>query len=134
MTWVWEQTGRMFSAKATLLSEGYSGANPEGINQPLKQAIPDVGPIPCGFYAIGAPVEDPETGPYTLPLTPDPKNEMYGRSEFKMHGDSIKNPGFASKGCIVLPLVAREMIGESNDHSLQVVPGASNALLSWHPV
>jgi type VI secretion system (T6SS) effector TldE1-like protein len=102
------------------LSTGYSGAG-TGKNNPTEENVQNVGPIPEGFYDVEAPEDSPIHGPYALPLLPDVDNNMYGRSAFLIHGDSIERPGMASEGCIILPRGARESIWESGDHRLQVV-------------
>ncbi len=100
---------------------GYSGAG-EGKNNSTAQSIKNVGPIPCGKYLIGAPVDTITHGPYVLPLTPDPANEMFDRSGFLIHGDSVVSPGTASEGCVILGRVTREKIWQSKVHTLLVVP------------
>jgi len=80
-----------------------------------------VGPLPKGIYYIGEPYDSPYIGPFTLPLTPDSSNEMYGRSDFKIHGDSISEPGTASNGCIVLSRDIRIMIFKCTDKILKVI-------------
>lgn len=103
------------------LGVGYSG-QPECKNDPNKCSVRCKGPIPPGLYGIGAPVDTMTHGPYVLPLTPNPKNEMYGRSGFLIHGDSVVHPGTASEGCIILPRTVREAIHNSADINLEVVP------------
>lgn len=101
-----------------ILARCYSGAG-EGKNNPDKQSVHDVGPIPTGWYTLGEPKftkpgETSPHGPYVIPLTPDPGNDMDGdptqdlpdRGGFLAHGDNQHAPGTASKGCIV-PLSGR---------------------------
>jgi len=126
MTWLYEQaTGKLFDKSGELVGEGYSGGNcgknPEGKNNPGAQNLHDIGPLPQGFYAIGPPVNTVTHGPYVLPLDPVPSNEMFGRSEFKIHGDCIVDPGKASEGCIIMARAVREKIWASQDMWLQVV-------------
>lgn len=102
-------------------ASGYSGAG-EGKNNPAMQDVCNVGPIPQGLYYIGPPRDTEEHGPYVLPLIPFPENDMRGRGGFLIHGDSIKSPGTASEGCIVLGRLYREAIYKSNDRVLKVVP------------
>jgi hypothetical protein len=129
MAWVYEQpTGRLFNPAGLLISIGYSGAIGYK-NNPQYQNVAFKGPIPCGLYTVGAPVDDLQCGAYCLPLTPDPTNEMFGRNEFKMHGDNRAMPGTASEGCIVQPLFARQRLWESGDCTLQVVE-----LLHYGPI
>lgn len=103
------------------MGAGYSG-QPDCKNDPDKCALHDRGPIPPGLYTIEPPRDTETHGPYVLPLTPNEKNEMYGRSGFLIHGDSVSHPGSASHGCIILPRVVREAIHKSADINLEVVP------------
>jgi hypothetical protein len=84
------------------------------------EGVPFMGPIPKGLYSIGTPRNTSNRGPYVLDLTPKGHNAL-GRSEFLIHGDSIKNPGKASEGCIILPKLVREKIANSGDKVLKVV-------------
>lgn len=119
--WIYEQIAGRISRDGKILTSGcYSGLE-EGKNNPEFQNVAMVGPIPEGLYSLSAPVDTARHGPYAIPLTPNPENEMYGRSEFLIHGDSVENPGRASEGCIICPRFARERIWESGDHLLQVV-------------
>jgi hypothetical protein len=52
---------------------------------------------------------------------PDRGTETFGRSEFRIHGDSIAHPGMASHGCIILPRAVRDAIWRSGDRALEVV-------------
>jgi hypothetical protein len=124
MSWIYEQlTGRLRNAQGDVIGVGYSGRSPDGKNQPSTQNVPDVGPIPCGDYTMQPPVDTVTHGPYVLALTPDPTNEMFGRSGFLMHGDSVVNPGTASLGCIIQSRDVRETVWNSGDRFLTVVSG-----------
>lgn len=103
------------------IGEGYSGT-PECKNDPDKCSLHDQGPIPPGTYDIGAPVDTVTHGPYVLPLTPHAENEMYGRSGFLIHGDSVIHPGTASRGCIIMPRAVREYVHHSGERTLEVTP------------
>lgn len=103
-----------------ILGTGYSGAGP-GKNACDYQNVPDVGPIPQGTYTIGDPFDSPTHGPHAMRLTPDPENEMFGRSAFLIHGDNPEHIGESSEGCIVLACGIREMISASADNRLTVV-------------
>jgi hypothetical protein len=119
--WTWEIiTGRMFADNGLLEGVGYSGT-PAYKNNPQATHLVNNGPIPCGLYKILAPENTEKHGEYVLWLVPDPSNQMFGRSEFGIHGDKIGSPGTASEGCIVLSRGVREAIWESGDHDLQVV-------------
>ena len=89
---------------------GYSG-NGDGLNNAEMQDVKGVGPIPQGRYTIGAPHADAAVGPVAMRLTPAAGNEMFGRSDFLIHGDNYKMDHSASDGCIVLPHGARVEIG-----------------------
>ena len=126
MTWRYEQkTGRLLhyesdEATAERVAIGYSGAG-DGKNNPDMQDVPNVGPLPVGNYTIGEPSDTKTHGPYVLHLTPDPANEMYGRSGFLIHGDSVVEPGTASEGCLVFSRAIRARIWQSGDTELEVV-------------
>lgn len=121
--WRYEQSsGKMFAPDGGLLAIGYSGSG-SGKNSVDSQAIEDVGPIPQGLYKIEQPVDTVTHGPHVLPLNPLPNTQMYGRAGFLIHGDSIVEPGTASKGCIILPRFARDRISQSGDVTLQIVSG-----------
>lgn len=116
----YQQTGELKLASGQLLYMCYSGHG-EGKNNPDMQHIKRVGPIPKGKYIIGPVYDSSRTGPYTIKLTPYDDNEMFGRSAFRIHGDSIKQPGTASTGCIIAPRHIRESIILSGDKELTVI-------------
>jgi hypothetical protein len=121
--WSYKQSTGELARDGAGLGVGYSGFE-AGRNNPAMQNQPDVGPIPQGRYTIGAPqcVDSPGPhGPFVLPLEPDPANQMFGRFGFLIHGDSIANPGLASRGCIIVDLVIRQQIAGSGDSDLTVV-------------
>lgn len=120
--WIYEQkTGNLRRDNAIdFVGKGYSGAEPDGKNNPAMESVPDVGPIPRGEYQVGVPHDTDSHGPFVMSLTPMPQNEMFGRAGFLMHGDSIEHPGTASKGCIIMPRPVRERVWNSGDHRLQV--------------
>jgi hypothetical protein len=119
--WTYVQlTGQMLNSDGTLLAKGYSGLG-LAKNDPAAQHVPNMGPIPQGFYTIEAPIDSPTHGPFAMHLTPDSTNEMYDRSAFMIHGDSLHAPGTASEGCIILPPAARHTIWNSGDNRLQVI-------------
>ena len=108
--------------------QGYSGyddpeSGKQGKNNPELENVEDVGPIPVGKYFIGSPHDTLTHGPFVLPLTPDPANEMFGRSAFLIHGDSVVDPGTASRGCIIMGRAVRKQVAVSGDKLLQVISG-----------
>jgi hypothetical protein len=106
------------------IAVGYSGWK-NGKNNPELQNVEEVGPIPAGKYLVGTPHDTLTHGPFVLPLTPDPGNEMFGRSAFLMHGDSVVDPGTASRGCIIMSRAVRTEVVESGDKLLQVISGVA---------
>ena len=121
MSWKFSQSSGWLVGTNGAVYHGYSGALPDGVNNPAMQQVECVGPIPKGQYTIEEPRDTEAHGPYAMPLTPAPTNEMFGRAGFLIHGDSIARPGSASEGCIILPKEARQAIWESDDHALWVV-------------
>lgn len=120
MTWKYEQETGILSHNGADVAIGYSGSG-NGKNNPAMQDVQKIGPIPVGEYFIGQPCDTPTHGPYVLRLSPNPNNEMCGRSGFLIHGDSIEHPGTASQGCIIMPRKVREQIWNSGDPTLEVV-------------
>lgn len=100
------------------LAKGYSGLG-AGKNNPELQCADKIGPIPRGWYTIGASTDNP--APVTLPLTPDTANTMCGRSNFLIHADNVQLPGWASEGCIIFDLTARQRIVSSHVARLEVI-------------
>ena len=132
--WTFHQkTGILTDKYGKYVACGWSG-NGLGKNNPDMQYVKNVGCLPQGLYTISAPVKDSTTGNYTLPLTPDPKNQMFGRGGFEIHGSfmgEVTPDGFAiingqkipvSEGCMIQPFNVRQTIWLSNDHNLQVTP------------
>lgn len=116
-----QKTGRLIGPDGKVWATGYSGHD-EGVNNPAKESIRSVGPIPRGFWKIGAPYKSANVGPYALPLEPVGHNAL-GRSAFRIHGDNSKGDRSASHGCIIVPRAIREKIWASGIRTLQVVSG-----------
>jgi hypothetical protein len=118
-----QSSGQFADSDGDMIATGYSG-NGEWMNDPASQSVKDHGPIPQGVYTIGAPEADAETGPVSMRLTPAQDNEMFGRGDFLIHGDTPALNHSASDGCIVLPHEARTTIGAAvlaGDDQLTVV-------------
>jgi hypothetical protein len=117
--WIWHQSAGQLTRDGRSW-QGYSGAG-RGRNNPSLQAAAGIGPIPQGRWRITDRHDSPNTGPYTLTLAPEPGTATFGRSAFRIHGDSIAHPGTASHGCIILPRAVRDTIWRSGDRCLEVV-------------
>ena len=120
--WVYEiRTGRMYKdGSAVVVGIGWAGQG-AGKNNPDMQGVENIGPLPVGFYTFTEPYDNPKTGPYTMNLIPDPKNNMLGRKDFRIHGAAFVNPELSSEGCIIQPRSVRSMLWNSGDHGLQAV-------------
>lgn len=117
MSWTYKQSsGEMISAEGDRWV-GYSGTR-QGRNNPSMQMVHDVGPIPVGAYTIGEAFDDGHLGPCVMALMPADGNEMFGRSDFYIHGDNSQHD--ASHGCIILGPTARREISDSVDRVLVV--------------
>lgn len=119
MTWGFAQSAGEITRDGKFIARAYSGHD-YGKNNPDAEAVPGIGPVPRGAWSIGAPHDSPHTGPFTLALDPKPGTDTLGRSEFRIHGDSIAHPGEASHGCIIAARAIREAIWNSGDHDLEV--------------
>ncbi|WP_312242225.1 tlde1 domain-containing protein [Pantoea sp.] len=89
-------------------------------DDPAQECVKNKGPVPRGKYTIGAPYKSLRTGIDSFPLIPADENNMCGRSDFLIHGDSIRYPGRASHGCIVADYKVRKKIWDSGDRELIV--------------
>lgn len=119
--WKWDQSkGMLFNNDGNYVASGYAGYN-AGKNNPDAQDEQAIGPIPRGVWRLTGVCNSQNTGPFTIALQPEPGTDTCGRSAFRIHGDSINHPGYASHGCIILPRSIRELIWNSNDHLLEVV-------------
>jgi hypothetical protein len=118
--WTFKQSTGAMSDVQGVLEIGWAGQR-EGRNNPAMQSVHNEGPLPQGTYTIGEPHDSPHTGPYTMDLTPSLSNNMFGRSEFRIHGAALHDPDLSSDGCIIIPRPAREKIWESGDHELEVI-------------
>lgn len=119
MTWTWHQSAGLLT-RGSQTWRGYSGAA-RGKNNPALQEAVGLGPIPRGGWRIVDRCNSPNTGPCTLILEPEPGTVTFGRSQFRIHGDSIAHPGTASHGCIILPRTVRDAVWRSRDRTLEVV-------------
>jgi len=121
MSWTFEITaGEWYAPSGNYVGSGYAGKG-VGKDNVADEPIADVGPIPEGEWAIGEAYTDPESGPLTMRLTPLPDTNTYGRSGFKIHGDSINHPGEASLGCAIADHDTRLAISMSEDRVLSVI-------------
>ena len=126
--WVYDQSdGRFYHqinnadmGSCTFVAQGYSG-KAWAKNNPKAENAKSMGPIPKGMWKIGAAYDSKNVGPRAIILEPMEGTRTYGRSAFRIHGDSIRNPGTASRGCIILPRNVRERIIKSSDKILRVV-------------
>lgn len=122
MPWEYSQSSGQLRQNGRLVATGYSGSQAAGgRNNPEREAVPFVGPIPRGRYNIGAPRNHPRRGPHAMDVTPAGHNAL-GRTEFMMHGESRTNaPGNASQGCLIFPPNVRNQVSNSRDTVLNVI-------------
>lgn len=123
--WTWKQsTGELFRDGAFVV-KGYSGKG-RGMNNPKLEGMQGVGPIPRGRWEMKGIYDSANVGPRTITLwsldgVPDDIDQRTGRGAFRIHGDSIRAPGTASKGCIILPRITRVKMWASGDRIIEVV-------------
>lgn len=124
--WIWKQsTGQLFR-DGKLVSSGYSGKG-RGKNNPALQGVAGIGPIPRGRWRMVRIYDSQNVGPRTIALEAidetfgDDRHDETDRGAFRCHGDSIRAPGTASKGCIILPRAIRLQMWASGDRELEVI-------------
>ena len=133
------RTGVMFNDDGTQLFDGcyaggFKGTVPEAINDPDYCSVKNTGPIPPGVYTIGEPYQNPNTGSHTMNLTPDESNEMFGRGDFRCHGDNPAMNRSASDGCIIRsPANIRCQIYTQGEKRLTVVREAEDVQGVYSP-
>ena len=121
MTWTYSQRTGDLVRDGIFLCRGYAGHG-EGKNNPGMESVPNTGPIPCGEWTMTGIGDHQSCGPRVIYLKPEPTTVTYGRSGFLIHGDSIKEPGTASHGCIIIDRRHREMVWGTQDRTLEVTP------------
>lgn len=132
------RTGTMFGDNGKPLFDGcYAGGNkgtvPNAVNNPDYCNVKNTGPLPPGVYTIGAPYDNPRTGSHTMNLDPEPGTELYGRGDFRIHGDNPAMNHSASDGCIIKsPAQVRCTAYTSGERRLTVVKEESD--LPWNKV
>jgi hypothetical protein len=115
---VYAQTTGKLTLNGKELGIGYAGRG-EGLNNPDKEAVRNVGPIPAGSYTLGKP-RVYKGMKNCFDLLPD-GHKALGRSGFLIHGDNKKMDHSASEGCIILAEPIRQQIVESGATKLRVV-------------
>jgi hypothetical protein len=119
--WIYnQQTGAGYLGRLKKW-DGYSGFGDDK-NKYESQGKPGMGPIPVGAYNIGSLSDDYHHGPVAIHLVPVVGTNVFGRSGFLVHGDSIESPGAASHGCIIAPRAIREDMVDGHDKLLLVIP------------
>jgi hypothetical protein len=126
--WKYRQsTGELFNAAGKLVSRGYSGKG-RGKNNPALENMSGIGPLPHGLWKMIEHYDSHNVGPYAIKLDAvdvHPGNDRHdpsGRGAFRIHGDSIRAPGTASKGCLIFPRQVRVALWSSGDRLIEVVP------------
>ncbi|GBQ94964.1 hypothetical protein AA23498_2160 [Acetobacter nitrogenifigens DSM 23921 = NBRC 105050] len=119
MVWIYNQASGELTRAGKFVEIGYSGHG-DGKNKPSMQDKASIGPTPKGTYTFSAPFTHPHSGRYTMRLHPQTGTNTFGRSGFMIHGDSIRHPGEASEGCVIMSIKTRTQMWESGDHTLVV--------------
>lgn len=120
MPYQFSQSSGILRHNSILFGSGWAGQG-IGRHNPDMQNVLGIGPLPRGKYLISKAYSHPRLGPVVLDLTPDPSNEMFGRSLFRIHGAAKVNPELSSEGCIIMPRQVREGIDTGIDKDLEVI-------------
>ena len=121
MRWVYTQsTGELFR-DGKLVATGYSGA-PGHINSTTSEGLRSKGPITRGLWRMFYVYQrHSRLGPVAIALKPE-GHKALGRSDFMIHADSVRKPGTASQGCIILTHAVRVQmaacVGKGGEGSL----------------
>jgi len=121
MAWTYHQSTGELERNGKKVGNGYSGKKPWR-NVPQAQSRSNDGPLPQGKYLIANYfVGDAAMGKHSLPLMPDPQNNMFGRTRFLIHARSLAHVESSSDGSIVTRLDICMRILHSGDRTLMVV-------------
>lgn len=119
-SWTYKQsTGELFR-DGKLIETGYSGV-PTNKNNPDREQVRGMGPIPRGRWKIGS--TGTSKGPLTITLYHIDGN-TYSRDmgTFRMHGDKRRGmKGFASEGCIIMGPATRLLVSKDHGAILEVI-------------
>lgn len=114
-------TGKLFAENGTLISAGIWAGHGNAANDVTREREIGVGPLPAGIYSIGAARTSAKLGSFVLDLVPTHGTEMYGRSLFRIHGDTVNDVTHsASDGCIIAPKPVRVWINRQADRRIKV--------------
>lgn len=119
--WKYHQSTGELNRGDSFFAIGYSG-NPEHKNDTASEGLRSKGPVPRGVYRMFYVYKKhPKLGSYAIALKPVGHRAL-GRSDFMVHADSVRNPGTASHGCIIMPLEVRKSmaacVGSGDDSEL----------------
>jgi len=114
MTWVYNQRTGIMTHNGEFIAKGYS-ESPDGKDNPAKEHIPFVGPIPRGYWRITR--YRSSKGPWTIELEPIAGTKTFGRNAFRIHGDNRNTPGASSQGCIIIngAHIRQHIVNSSDD-------------------
>lgn len=133
MSWTYRiNTHTLTSPTGQTYSGGiYSGAFGPNQNNAAScdlSGMVGVCPIRPGSWTGTMILNSDKTGPDTIILEPDKPTAAaltalgHVPGSYRMHGDSIANPGHASEGCLIAPHEVRMAFWSSPDHELIVEP------------
>lgn len=127
--WTYESsTGLMLTPKGLTYGYGFAGHG-EGLNNPDKQSLKGVGPLPVGDYKMTGWIDHDDHLGYGVIILEalDPKTQ-FGRDGFRIHGSvdwstyGLVRFLTSSNGCICYGNTATRLsIWNSSDHLLRVV-------------
>lgn len=112
-----QKTGKL-TLGGKLIATGYSGHG-DGVNNPDKEKMRNVGPIPAGLWTLSKP-RTYKKMENCFDLTPS-GHDAHGRDQFLIHGDNDKGDKSASEGCIILDKAVRLKIADGKVTKLRVV-------------
>jgi len=111
VNWEYVQATGEMRRDGVVVGVGYSG-DPEHKNDVRYESFRSKGPIPRGAYRmIYVYPRHPKLGELAITLRPV-GHDCLGRSNFMIHADSVKKPGTASEGCIVIDRKIRKAMAQ----------------------
>lgn len=97
-----QKTGQFWDHNGNEYYLGYAGSlTGNGKNDPEKQHVRNVGPLPRGLYLMEE-VSHHDKFKRCIRLVPEDESIMFNRDAFYIHGFSSKKPDDSSLGCPIM--------------------------------
>lgn len=114
--------GEILNDANVVMFRGIWAGHEAHANVVADERLKGLGPLPGGMYSFEQARDSDTLGPLVMNLDPAPGTDTFGRSLFRIHGDTANDTGHeASDGCIIAPHNVRDWISKQHDRRLLVI-------------